>query len=89
MLALQWFPERRRRLERALLKRYLARLRAGGVSGYDRVALLRDYRLSVVWLLVKVARCWAEGWPNEIWWGHLERAMLAYDDLDCRELLES
>lgn len=89
MLALQWFPERRRRLERPLLERYHAELRAGGVAGYDRTDLWRDYRLSVLWGLTKVARCWAEGWPTAEWWDHLERVLLAYEDLDCAELLES
>ena len=88
MLALQWFPERRRRLERPLLERYHTRLCAGGVAGYGWSDLWRDYRLSVLWGLTKVARCWAEGWPSEIWWGHLERALLAYEDLECEELLE-
>ncbi|MBI3972547.1 MAG: phosphotransferase [Chloroflexi bacterium] len=87
MLALQWFPERRRRLERPLLERYHTRLVAGGVAGYDRDALWCDYRLSVLWGFTKVARCWVEGWPTAVWWGHLERVMLAYEDLGCEELL--
>jgi len=28
----------------------------------------------------------AKLWPA-IWWPHLERAMLAFEDLQCRELL--
>jgi hypothetical protein len=61
MLALQWYPERRWRLERPLLEHYHQRLIAGGVTGYGWDALWRDYRLSVLWGLIKVARCWAEG----------------------------
>lgn len=89
LLALQWYPERRRRLERPLLEHYRQRLITGGVTGYGWNALWSDYRLSVLWGLSKVARCWAEGWPTVIWWGHLERAMLAGEDLACEELLES
>jgi hypothetical protein len=70
-----------------LLEGYHARLGAGGVSGYAWDALRRDYRLSVAWGLTRVARCWAEGWPTEIWWGQLEQTLLAYDDLGCEELL--
>ncbi|HEX2034747.1 MAG TPA: aminoglycoside phosphotransferase [Chloroflexota bacterium] len=87
MLALQWYPERRRRLERPLLTRYHQRLLAGGVTAYGWEELWTDYRWSVIWGLTKVAQCWAEGWPTPIWWGHLERALLAYDDLGCSDLL--
>ncbi len=89
MLALQWFPERRRRLERPLLERYHEGLAAGSVDRYSWDELWHDYRVSVLWGLTKVARCWAEGWPTELWWGHLERVLLAYEDLDCEELLGS
>jgi hypothetical protein len=51
MMALHWYPERRRRLEQPLLDRYHASLTAHGVSGYAREALAEDYRLSVLWQL--------------------------------------
>lgn len=87
MMALHWYPERRRRIERALLDHYHAALLAHGVCGYDRRALKDDYRLSVLWQMMTPVRQAAAGLPPLIWWSHLERIMLAVDDLGCRDLL--
>lgn len=89
LLALQWYPERRRRLEAPLLRRYHEELLRRGISGYGKEDLWADYRLSVVGGLYKVARCWAERWPTPSWWGYLERCCLAYEDLACAELLDA
>jgi thiamine kinase-like enzyme len=48
MMAVHWYPERRRRFERPLLDHYHATLLASGVKGYDRAALDYDYRLAVL-----------------------------------------
>lgn len=88
MMALHWYPERRGRLERRLLDRYHAILVAHGVSGYDRHALAEDYRLSVLWQLTTPVWQAEQNLPPLIWWSHLERILLAADDLGCRELLD-
>ena len=49
MIAMHWYPDRRRRFERPLLDLYHATLVEHGVTGYDRQALDDDYRLSVLW----------------------------------------
>jgi hypothetical protein len=87
MMALHWFPGRRRQMEAALLDEYHAALLAHGVRGYDRTALDDDYRLSVLWQALTPGRQWANGIPAGIWWPHLERIHLAVEDLGCRELL--
>ena len=87
MMALHWYPERRRRFERPLLDYYHARLIAAGVQGYDRAALDHDYRLAALNQLVTPVIQANFGIPPAVWWGHLERIMLAIDDLGCRELL--
>jgi hypothetical protein len=75
-------------MEAALLDRYHAALIAHGVRGYDRGALADDYRFSTLWqLMVPVGQA-AFDLPPVIWWNHLERIMLAIDDLDCRALLD-
>jgi thiamine kinase-like enzyme len=87
MMALHWYPERRALLERRLLECYHKALVNAGVAGYDFDALWEDYRLSVVWqLTIPVWQCSLKfgAW---IWWGHLERVMLAFEDLGCAELL--
>jgi hypothetical protein len=87
MMALHWYPERRRRFERRLLERYHATLVAQGVPRYPFSALLDDYRLSVLWQITTPV--WQASFriPAAVWWSHLERGMLAVDDLDCRALL--
>ena len=89
MIAREWYPERRRRLEERLIKQYHRVLLECGVTGYDWIACWRDYRLSVIqvslfipvwqWSLFKAGPGW--------WWSGLERAMLAFEDLQCTELL--
>ncbi|HET6196829.1 MAG TPA: phosphotransferase [Acetobacteraceae bacterium] len=87
MMAVHWYPDRRRNLEHALLDRYHATLLGHGVRGYDRQALAEDYRLAV--LMQLATPIWQASYdiPPVIWWNNLERVMLAVDDLGCRDLL--
>jgi len=87
MMATHWYPERRRRMERPLLDFYHAALVAHGVGGYDRRALDDDYRLSVLWQLMTPVWQATVDLPPVIWWSHLERILLAVDDLGCGDLL--
>jgi hypothetical protein len=70
-----------------LLDHYHAALVARGVRGYDRGALDDDYRRSVLLRLMTPVWQAAVDLPPVIWWSHLERLVLAVDDLNCRELL--
>jgi hypothetical protein len=88
MMAMLWYPDRRRRIERPLLDHYHAALLAHGVSGYDRQALDDDYRLSALWLILRPVGQAASNIAPRVWWNNLERIMLAVDDLGCRELLD-
>ena len=87
LIALHCYPEQRAQIERPLLQRYHDRLLAGGVYDYSWEQLWADYRLFVVWnLFVPVEQfCWDV--PASIWWHHVERSFLAFDDLQCAELL--
>ena len=87
LMATHWYPERRRRFERPLLDHYHATLVAAGVQGYDRQALDEDYRLMVLMQMMLPPIHADSGIPPLIWWSHLERIMLAVDDLGCRDLL--
>jgi len=87
LMAMHWYPERRRQMERPLLDCFHATLVENGVRGYSRQALDEDYRLSALWHAA--TPIWqANGKiPPVIWWNNLERIFLAIDDLGCRELL--
>jgi thiamine kinase-like enzyme len=87
MMALHWYPDRRRFMERSLLDLYHEKLMACGVSFYDRTALDDDYRLSVLWQMMQPVLQASYGFPASVWWNNLERILLAVEDLDCRELL--
>jgi hypothetical protein len=87
MMAMLWYPDRRRRMERPLLDLYHMTLQRHGVSGYDRQALDDDYRLSVLWLIARPVVQAARNIPPRVWWNNLERILLAVDDLGCRDLL--
>jgi Ecdysteroid kinase-like family len=87
MMALHWYPDYRRQMERPLLDDYHAGLVEHGVRGYDRAALDDDYRLSALWQITIPVWQQANGIPPLVWWHNLERSMLAVDDLGCRALL--
>jgi hypothetical protein len=87
MIAMHWYPDRRRRLEQVLLDHYHAALIAHGVRGYERRALDEDYRLSVLWRIMTPVWQAGANIPAVIWWNNLERIFLAVEDLDCRQLL--
>jgi len=89
MMAVFWFPERRSHLEQELLRRYYDHLLENGVTDYDWPACWYDYRLSVIRHLFYPMWQWSKGAPADIWWNHLERVMLAFQDLRCVELLDS
>jgi hypothetical protein len=86
MIALHWFPERRRALERDLLKNYHEALKVG-VKNYLGHLLARLQTLSIG-NLHPLWQWSAKLWPA-IWWPHLERAFMAFEDLTGEELLRS
>jgi thiamine kinase-like enzyme len=88
MMAMLWYPDHRRQMERVLLDIYHAALLDNGVSGYDRQMLEEDYRLSALWLITRPVVQATNNIPPRVWWNNLERIMLAVDDLGCRDLLD-
>ena len=89
MMAIFWFPERRSRLEQELLRRYYSHVVEYGVIEYDWPECWYDYRLSVIRYLFYPMWQWSKGASADIWWNHLERVMLAFQDLRCTELLDN
>ncbi len=92
MIALFWYPERRARMERDLVRRYHRRLLEHGVVSYDWDACWSDYRLFAVRNLMVPLWAWERARQGGRTWGfhrwmQLEKAMLAFQDLGCAELL--
>lgn len=89
MIVLDWYPERRARLERGLVRRYHARLQAPGVRDYDWDACWHDYRMAAVNALFTPPWRWDNGTAAPYWWPHLETAMAAFEDLGAAALLDA
>ena len=87
MMGVFWFPERRARMEQAILLRYHNRLLEFGVRDYSWEDCWYDYRLSIIQYVFYPVWHWVSGTHPDIWWHQLERIMLAYDDLKCNDLL--
>jgi hypothetical protein len=87
LMALHWYPNRRRELETSLIRRYHEALLAHGIASYSFDDLWFDYRLSVIRNLTIPIIFWSRGMKPEGWWHRLECALAAYQDLMCDELL--
>jgi hypothetical protein len=87
MMAVHWYPDRRRRSERPLLDHYHAILLENGVQNYNRTDMQEDYRRSVLWQTITPVFQAGLKLPPVIWWNNFQRIMAAVDDLGCRELL--
>jgi len=86
-LLLRSSPDRRRRIEEPLLRRYHARLEALGVRGYGWDDLWSDYRRCWVRNLTIPVMRQARGRSDESWRELLNHAVVAVVDLDGDDLL--
>jgi hypothetical protein len=87
MIALGGYAERRVVMEKNLMRRYYDSLIAHGVRNYTWDDCWNDYRWSAIRNLNIPIIQWSEGRSTELWQANLERAMFAYQDLGCAELL--
>jgi hypothetical protein len=89
MIATDWDPAIRRRLEGPLLRRYHEVLLQGGVKGYGWEACWDDYRLSVILvsLFIPVWRATVFQWEPDM--TTVAQAMAAFEELGCADLLEN
>jgi hypothetical protein len=88
MIALNWYPERRQRFERPMLSKYHITLVNNGIKEYSWEDLLTEYRWSVVRGLFVPIWQWDHKVGAFIWYNNLEKILLAFQDLNCMELLE-
>ncbi|MGH9948023.1 MAG: hypothetical protein ACRD6X_12600 [Pyrinomonadaceae bacterium] len=87
LVALGGYSERRAATEGSLIRHYHDSLIAHGVRNYTWDDCWRDYRWSAIRNLNIPVIQWSEGRDAALWQGNLERAMLAYEELGCAELL--
>jgi hypothetical protein len=89
LIALHWYPERRREMEVPTLRRYHDQLVARGVERYAFDDLMLDYRRGAVRNLTFPLALWKRGLAPETWFHRLHCAVAAYRDLGCDELLDA
>lgn len=87
LIGVHWYPERRKRLEQNLLKTYYHELVKSGITNYSWAELQQDYRNSIIRSLFIPVWQWVRGILPGIWWSHLERTFLAFEDLNCSEVI--
>ncbi len=87
MIAMHDYPDHRERMEKALVRFYHDRLLGYGVGNYEWDQCWLDYRISVIGNLFWPVFHWSVKGAPELWWPNLERSLLAFEDLDCAELL--
>ena len=89
-MGLHWSPQRRKRLENVLLRKYHKLLEESGIANYPWEECYNDYRTSIVLLIYGVIiRQWStKNFPATVWWPHLERVLSAFEDLNCNEVVK-
>jgi thiamine kinase-like enzyme len=86
MIALHWYPDRRKEYEQDLLNVYHKALLDSSVRDYSFEQLMQDYKWSVIQTLAVPIWQWNNKSWASIWFNHLERILLAYEDLYCASL---
>ncbi len=88
MIGLHLYPEHRRRFEPVLLDAYRQALADRGIT-QDRQDVQLDYRIGLVVGLLMPVMEFSWQIPPADWMPKLEKAFAAYDDLNCRALLDA
>lgn len=86
MLALRYFPDQRRTLERDLIAWHQHELARHAID-YPLDDSLQDYRRAVVKTLFVPIYQWYHNLPAEVWYYNYERIVAACTDLECMELM--
>ena len=88
LIALSWNREHRKSIEGESLRRYHERLCRRLTSRWSWTDLWDDYRRAVI-LRVLFMPMWFWNAGSSVWRRSLERAMEAFEDLECRDLLDA
>jgi hypothetical protein len=90
LFATFWTPEQRREEDReeGMLRRYLEILEGAGVRGYGWEQLRRDYRLSLIFLVLHPVWDAVSGSGRSYWWPKLACLTGGYRDWGCEALLQ-
>lgn len=87
LIAMHWYPDRRARHERDLLRYFLSQLNSHISEPVTWDDLWHEYRLGLICNSAIPIFQQSVGNAHASWWSHLERWFLAFDDLKCEELI--
>jgi len=89
MMTLFWDSERRAEMEEKLLRRYHQGLLARGVERYGWEQCWKDYRWSAIRNIFIPTWQWLKGMDTDVCLSRTLKALNAFEDLHCIELIES
>lgn len=87
MVALGGYSKRRAAMEQSLVRCYYDGLVTHGVKNFTWDDCWDDYRWSAIRNLNVPVIQWSQGRSAELWRSNLEKAMFAYKDLKCSDLI--
>ncbi len=88
MIGLNWHTERRKWLEKDLVKHYHEELVKYGIQDYRWEDCWYDYRLGIIGeLLTPIIWCYWKLHPR-MWWNGLEHSYQSFKDLKCLDLIK-
>jgi Ecdysteroid kinase-like family len=88
MMTLFWDPNRRAIMEQPMVRRHHRTLLEAGVQDYSWDRCWTDYRWSAIRNVFIPLIQWSRGLDATYWQPNFQRAVLAFDDLHCIELIE-
>lgn len=89
MMALNWYPDQRQIMEKSLLVHYHNKLLESDVTKYGWEECWLGYRVSAISNLFVPVLYFDYKISPVIWWPLLEKGFLAFQDLQCSELLDT
>jgi thiamine kinase-like enzyme len=87
MVTFHWYAERERAMP--FLRRYHRSLQENGIDKYDWDAFWLDYQVSVINYMFDPIRLYADGVEALVWWPILQKALVAFRELGCVELMRN
>lgn len=87
LIVMELTRDHRKEIGESLLKRYYHNILRQGIKYYSWDDLIYDFKWAIVNSLTLPVWFWSVNiWPG-VWYTYLDRIFMAYDDLNCEELL--
>ena len=88
MMTLIWHPDQRQTMEIKLLNCYYNCLLQNGITNYSWNECWCGYRVSAIMILQVPFIFFGYKLSQDVWWPAMEKSYMAFQDLQCIELLD-